>query len=325
MTDRGRWDLVLGIVAVVILAILPAFVGEYYIYLIRLVGIYVILSLGLNVFMGLAGQINIGSAAFFCIGAYTSTILQLKLGWHYLPSFPIAIALSFLVAWGMSYPLLRLRGHSMAIGTLALGTAVFLMAERFRGLTGGEDGVVVPAMKLFGQPMGGTFYYYVIVFFVVVTYAFCYFLTDSRIGLALKSLGEDEDAAAAMGIDVMHYKRVSWLISGVFGGLAGTLYAQQAEFLSPSTFALWTNLIALVILLVGGLGLNFGVVIGSTIMTLLPHLIAGFENFVLLINGLILFFVLRFLPDGVLGTAVKILEKRKRSKGLLGGIPAETF
>jgi branched-chain amino acid transport system permease protein len=212
----------------------------------------------------------------------------------------------------------------MAIGTLGFAIAVFLIADRFRDLTGGEDGVRVPAMVLFGEPMGGTFYHYVILFFVVLTYAFCYFLADSRIGLALKSLGENEDAAAAMGIDIVHYKRLSWLISAVFGGLAGTLYAQQAGFLSPSTFALWTNIIALVILLVGGLGLNFGVVIGSTIMTLLPHVFAGFENFVLLLNGLILFLVLRFLPDGVLGTAMKVLEKRKRSKGPLG-MAAETF
>lgn len=317
MTNRRKRDLVLGIVGVVILMALPALVSGYYVYLIRLVGIYVILSLGLNIFMGLAGQINLGNAAFFCIGAYTSSILQVKMGWHYVPSFPVAIVVSLFAAWVMSYPLLRLRGHSLAIGSLAFAIAVYLMADRFRDLTGGEDGMQVPTLNLFGQPMEGTFYYYLIMFFVVVTYIFSYFLGDSRIGLALKAIGENEDGAAASGIDILHYKRLAWLISGVFGGLAGTLYAQQAGFVSPPTFALWTNINTLTILVVGGLGLNFGAVIGSMIMTLLPHLLAGLENLVLLITGLILFLVLRFLPAGIMGTAVKIYEKINRSKEIL--------
>ena len=310
MVSNRKRDLMIGVGAVVVLMLLPLRLGEYYLYLIRLVGVYVIVALGLNVFMGYAGQINLGSAAFFCIGAYVSTILQIKLGWHYLAGFPIAIALSFLAAWGMSYPLLRLRGHAMAIGTLAFGIAVFLVAERFRGLTGGEDGVVVPGMALFGQVMSGTFYYYFILVFVVAAYLFCYFLSDSRIGRALRAIRDNEDAAAAMGVDVYYYKRLGWLVSGVFGGLAGTLYAQQAGFLSPSTFTLWTNIIVLVMLLVGGLGLNLGCIVGGTIMTLLPHLIAGMENYVLLLNGLILFTVLRFLPDGIVGTIANILTRR---------------
>ena len=323
MTKSKKRDVIRGIVGVSILLTLPAFISGYYVYLIRLVGVYAILALGLNVFMGLAGQINLGNAAFFCIGAYTSAILQVKLGWHYIPSFPVAIMFSFLAAWGMSYPLLRLRGHSLAIGSLAFAIAVYLMADRFRDLTGGEDGMQVPTMNLFGQSMEGTFYYYLIIFFVVVTYIFCYFLADSRIGLALRAIGENEEGAGASGIDILHYKRVAWLISGVFGGLAGALYSQQAGFLSPPTFALWTNINTLTILVVGGLGLNFGVIIGSMIMTLLPHLLAGLESLVLLINGLILFFVLRFMPAGILGTAIKIYGKSEHSKEILE-MPSQT-
>ena len=188
------------------------------------------------------------------------------------------------------------------------------IAERFPGLTGGEDGVVVPAMVLFGHKMGGTFYYYLILVFAIAAYVFCHFLVNSRIGRALRAVRDSEDAAAAMGVDVQHYRVLAWLVSAVFGGIAGALYAQQAGFLSPSTFHLWTNIIVLVMLLVGGIGLNLGAIVGATIMTLLPYFIAGIEEYVLLVNGLILFMVLRFLPEGIVGTIAGLFSRRARAK-----------
>lgn len=309
MLSNRKKDLSIILGIAVIFMLLPIGLKEYYLYLIRLLGVYIILALGLNIIMGYAGHINLCCAAFFCIGAYTSTLLQVHLGWHYLIAFIVAIVLSFLSAWGISYPLLRLRGHTSAIGTLAFALAIFLVAERFPEFTGGEDGIMVPNMTLFGYTMGNIFYYYFILVFGVAAYVFCYFLVNSRIGRAFSALRESEEAAKAMGVDVVHYKRVAWLVSGVFGGIAGSLYAQQSGFLSPSTFSLWTNIMVLVFILVGGMGSNLGSVVGTIIMALLPHFIAEMEEYVLLINGIILFLVLRFLPAGIVGSIYLLIKR----------------
>jgi branched-chain amino acid transport system permease protein len=306
MLDNRKRDFIILLAATAILALLPVKVGEFYLYLIRLILIYAISALGLNIFMGYCGQINIGSAGFFCIGAYVPTMLQIKLGWHYIATFPVSIGFSLLVAWGMSYPLLRLRGHAMAIGTLSFAMAIHLVAERFPSLTGGADGIVVPDMTLFGHTMGDICYYYLILGFFVAAYLICYFLINSRIGRALRAVRDDEDAAAAMGVDINHYKTLAWVVNGALASIAGTLYAQQAGFLAPATFALWTNIIVLVMIVVGGLGTNLGSVVGAAVMTSLPYFLVTIQAYILLAQGLILFIFLRFLPHGVVGTIAKL-------------------
>ena len=292
--------------------LLPLGIPDFVRYLVVLVSIYGIAALGLNIFMGYCGQINLGSAGFFCIGAYLPTILRDKFEVHFYIGFPLAIVFSGLVAWLLSYPLLRLKGHAMAIGTLSFGMAVFLVAERFPALTGGADGITVPPMELFGQEMGDIFYYYLILVCFLAAYLCCYFIMGSRIGRALKAIRDDEDAAAALGIDVAYYKRFAWVLNNVLMGMAGALFAKQAGFLSPSTFALWTSISILVMICVGGLGSNLGSVIGAAIMTLLPYLLVSIQEYIMLTQGVILFSVLRFMPEGIVGTLPKLVRRRRR-------------
>jgi branched-chain amino acid transport system permease protein len=313
LINRKRdFTIFLGIVFVVVL--MPFAVGEYYRYLIRLICVYTLLALGLNIFMGFTGQINLGSAGFFCIGAYGATLLVTKLGLHYFVAMPVAGFLTVVAAWGMSYPLLRLRGHAMAIGTLAFAMAIFLVAARAHGLTGGENGIVSPPVVLFGQELGGMFFYYFILAITAAGFIFCHFLVNSRIGRALKAIRDNEAAAEAVGIDVVYYKRFAWLISAGFGGVAGSLFGQQSGFLGPETFALWTNILALVMICVGGMGHNIGAVIGAAIMTTLPYLVQGVAGYVLLLQAQVLFLVLRFLPGGVVGAAQIICNRRLQHK-----------
>jgi branched-chain amino acid transport system permease protein len=315
LSNRKRDFIILSLVAVV-MAFLPLLIGEFYLYLIRLISIYAILALGLNIFMGYCGQINLGSGGFFCIGAYSLSLLQIKLGWHYLAAFPVTIGLSFLVAWSVSKPLLRLRGHSMAIGTLSFAMAIYLISERFPSLTGGSDGIVVPPLVLFGHTMGNMFNYYFILVSLIAVYVISYLLVDSSIGRALKAVRDDEAAAAAMGVDCHHYKTLAWVMSGVLGGLAGALYAQQSDFLSPSLFSLWANIHVLVMICVGGVGSNLGSVVGAAIMTILPYLLVSIQAYTILVQGFVLLIVLRFLPSGVVGTIGKrfslpVFEKKR--------------
>lgn len=285
-------------------------VGEFYLYLIRLIGIYAIMVLGLNVFLGYCGQINLGVGGFFCMGAYFPTILQAKMGWHFAAAFPISLGISFLVGLGMSWPLLRLRGHSMGIGTLAFGLVLYLIFERVPSLTGGSDGIVVPSMVLFGHTTGNIFYYYLILVFLVAAYFMCYFLVNSQIGRVLKAIRDNDVAATAIGVDINHYKRLAWLISGLFASIAGSLYAQQSGFISPDTFSMWVNVWVVVMLCVGGMGTNFGPVVGAAIMTILPYFLITVQKYTILIQGLVLLMVLRFMPDGVVGTIDEYLISR---------------
>ncbi len=301
----------LTIIAIVAAAtgILPLVIGDFYLYLIRLISIYVILALGLNIFMGYCGQINFGIAGFFCMGGYGAVLLQLNLEWHFFAALVTAVLLCLFLSWLISWPLLRLKGHSMAIGTLAFAMVIFLIAERFPSLTGGGDGLVVPSTVLFGRTMGELFFYYLILGFVTAAYLICYFLVGSRIGRALKGVRDNEEAAAAMGVDVQHYKRMAWVLNSVFAGVAGALHAQQTNFICPDTFSLWTNVLVLVMICVGGLSRNLGSVVGAAIMTSLPFFLTKIQDANLLVQGLILFAVLRFLPDGVVGAMVKSLRK----------------
>ena len=295
-------------------ALLPVQLPEFYRYLIILIGVYAIAALGLNIFMGYCGQIHLGSAAFFCIGAYVPTMLRVKFGVHYAVGFPLALAFSLVLAWALSYPLLRLKGHAMAIGTLSFGMAVFLIAERFPALTGGADGTKVPALTIFGDEVGDLFYYYCTLGCLLVTYVHCYFLMDSRIGRALKAIKDDDDAAAALGINITYYKAFAWVIGNGLITVAGTLFALQSGFLSPSSFGLWANVTVLVMICVGGLGSNVGSVIGAAIMTLIPYFLVSIQEYIVLAQGVILFLVLRFMPEGIVGTVPKLLRSFLRDR-----------
>ena len=309
MNGKRKRDVLMILVAGALIGLLPLHIDEFYLYVLRLVMIFAISALGLNIFMGYCGQINIGSAGFFAMGAYVPTMLQIKLGWHYLAAFPVTSVVTLIVAWAVSFPLLRLTGHAMAIGTLSFAMAIHLVAERFPTLTGGADGIVVPSMAVFGRTMGNVFYFYFILVFAVTAYLMCYFLADSRIGRALTAISQEEAGAAAMGVDVNRYKRLAWVVNGVLASVAGSLYAQQTGFLSPTAFSLWTNIIVLVMIVVGGLGSNLGSVVGAAIMTSLPYFLVTIQQYIFLVQGLVLFTFLRFLPYGVVGTVVRRLGR----------------
>jgi len=329
MKAHRKRDFIVFLIGLAILVLCPLFVGEMYLYLIRIISIYAILTIGLNIFMGYCGQINLGVAGFFCLGAYLPTVLQAKLGWHYLEAFPVTIVVALLLAWAISWPLMRLRSHTMAIGTLSFAMALYLVAVRARPLTGGSDGTVVPSMMLFGKTMGPLFYYYLILFFLAAALAMEYLLVYSRTGRAFAALRDNEEAAEAMGVDIEHYRRLGWLVNGVLASIGGALYAEQAAFISPDTFSAACSFLVLTMFCVGGAGTIVGPLVGAAIMTLLPYLLITIQQYSYLAQGLILFTVLRFLPAGVVGSLLKVMPSR-RTQGLpsraagpmLGAMPA---
>lgn len=311
LVTNKRNIIIIIILTVGILIFVPFILSDYYLYLIRLIAVYAILTIGLNIFMGYCGQINFGAAAFYCIGAYCTTLLQIKFNWHFFLALPVAMALNYSVAWLISFPFLRLKGHAMAIGTLAFAMATYLLAERFPEFTGGADGIYVPPILLFGKEAGKIFLHYFILGFVAVAYLISHFIVNSDIGRAMKAIREDDVAAAGLGVNANQYKRLAWIISAMFGGLAGALYAAQAGFICPSIFSLGTNITVLIMSCLGGLGSTLGAVVGAGIMTLITYYLVTIQEFIYLVHGLILFLVLRFLPGGVVGAMRDFLMKKR--------------
>jgi branched-chain amino acid transport system permease protein len=304
--------LFLSILGLLVL-LFPVLLSKYYLSLVKLAGIGIILSLGMNIFFGYCGQINFGGAAFYALGAYISALLQLKLGLHFFAALPLTLVACLLAALIIGVPLLRLRHHTLALGTVAFAMVIYLILNTWISLTGGEDGLAVPKLLFYGYKGGSTFYYYFILVFVVLSYLTCHFLVSSRVGRAMRAIREDEVAALSMGINSGHYIRLAFMLNGLFCGLSGILFAQESGWITPSTFHLWTNVVLILMVVVGGVSSNFGAVLGGAIIMLLPQVLGAFQQYHVLIYGLILALTLRFMPRGIVGFIQETISRLVRS------------
>ncbi len=306
------------IVLGVLVLFLPMLLSKYYLYLVKLSGIGIILALGTNIFFGYCGQINFGAAAFYALGAYISAILQVRLGLPFFAAFPLTLTGCLLASLIVGVPLLRLRHHTLALGTVAFASVVYLVLNTWITFTGGEDGLAMPKVSFFGYKAGSHFYYYLILIFAVLSYLMCHYLVCSRVGRAMKAIREDEVAALSTGINSGHYRMLAFMLNGLLSGLAGILFAQESAWITPSTFHLWTNVVIILMVVVGGAGSNFGAALGGAIIMLLPQLLGAFQQYHVLIYGLLLALTLRFMPQGIGDFVHKIVVWIDRSLTKIG-------
>lgn len=298
-------------VSLVALVILSVYGGGYYMRLVTLAAIGVILSLGLNVCYGMCGQINFGVAAFYAVGAYGSTLLQTRLGMHFLFSLPLIVVAGFILAFAMAIPLLRLRGHTLALGTIALSLVVWTALEYFQPITGGGDGLGVPRVSILGHRMGRAFFLWFTIAAAGISFVVCRNIASSRIGRAMSAVRVNENAASVLGIDVAFYKHLAFAINGAFAALAGGMLAQTAGWIGTGYFDLWTNVLVLIMVCFGGLGNNFGAVVGGALIMLLPEALAVFKSYRGLAYGAILVLSLVFMPSGVAGLVKSLMQPRR--------------
>ena len=307
---KGIWIVI--VLAVIGLFPLMPFADKYFLNVAQLMGIYLIVALGLNFFFGNCGLLNFGAASFYALGAYISTLLEARAGLHFFMSLPVTLVICALLTIVLGYPLLRLRHFSFALGTFSFALVVWLLAERWGKYTGGEDGLSVPNVIMFNEAMGDMFYYYLIMVAAIICFAICHILDSSRVGRAMKAIRDDELVASSMGIVVSRYTRVGFLISGIFGGLGGILFAHQSGWIATATFGIHTNIVFMMMVIVGGIGSNFGMVIGVIVLTILPELLAGMVEYQVLTYGVILVLVIRFLPQGLGGWLESITRALRR-------------
>jgi len=267
-------------------------------------GIYCLITIGLSLLMGYAGQISIGHAAFFGIGAYTSAILTVRYGFNPWPCMLIGMVVSAVVAILVGAPSLKLKGHYLAMATLAFGIIVYIIFKKEVTWTGGPDGMTgIPGLSLFGFEFDSVEkYYYLVWSFVFAVFIFTANLIQSGIGRALRAIHVSEPAAGAMGVDISRFKILVFFYSAILASLAGSLYAHYLNFINPSTFDLFFSIKLVIMIALGGMYNIWGAIIGAVFITFLNYeWLHYFEEFEVIVYGVILLLVTIFLPKGLVG------------------------
>ncbi|MCK5722720.1 MAG: branched-chain amino acid ABC transporter permease [Gammaproteobacteria bacterium] len=267
-------------------------------------GIYCLMTMGLSLLMGYAGQISLGQAAFYGIGAYVSAILTATYGLNPWFCMIIGMIVAAIVAIMVGVPALKLRGHYLAMATLAFGIIVFIIFNEEVEWTGGPDGMSgIPGLSVFGFNFDTTEkYYYLVWFFVYAAFIFTINVIQSRSGRALRAIHASEAASNAMGIDVSRFKIMVFVYSAILASLAGSLYAHRLNFINPATFDLFFSIKLLIMIALGGMHDIWGAIIGAFLITFLSfEWLHFFGEFEVIVYGVILLLVIIFLPHGLAG------------------------
>ncbi|HHY72368.1 MAG TPA: branched-chain amino acid ABC transporter permease [Bacillus bacterium] len=317
------------LVFVLLVAIFPLLITQsFYITKATFAGIYTIVAVSLGLLMGFAGQISLGHAAFYGVGAYTTAVLTTT--YHFNPwvGLIFAIVLPAAVAFLIGFTMSRLSGYYLAMATLAFGIIVHVLLVEWKDVTKGASGLYgIPKVSLFGYTfMSGVPYFYFVWAFAMIVIIISLNIIHSRIGRALRSIHGSEIAASAMGVDAGKYKMQVFIIGAMFSGLAGWLMAHMSYSISPTSFTLETSIIFLAMVVLGGSISIWGAVVGSLLITLIgiivkilgeyiPFITSDFEH---VLYGLILMAVVIFLPKGLFPTVVQVfrswLAKSKKIK-----------
>lgn len=277
--------------------------NDYLVTVATLVAIQSITACGLNVVVGYAGQISLGHAAFFGIGAYSSALLTTKAGLSFWTALPGVIAVTGLVGLLLGMPSLRVRDDFLAITTIGINfivEAIFLYVPFFGGALGVGN---IPRVAFAGVKLKGPPYLALCVGFLVLVLLFCRWFTRSWAGLACFALREDESAAASMGVSPVRFKLLAFVFGTATAGLGGALYAHFMRFISPGDFSFPVSVMLLSMIVLGGMGTLWGPVLGAAILVSLPELFRPLMEIRFLLYTVLLLVMIRFQPGGLLGEA----------------------
>ena len=287
------------------------------------VAIYALLGLGLNVVVGFAGLLDLGYIAFYAIGAYTTAYFTSKTAipwhapfvWNPFFIFPVAVIVAALAGVLLGGPTLRLRGDYLAIVTLGFGEIVYLLANNEKGITNGASGAFgVPQLSIhlgslkYKWGLNSLPYYYLLLGIIVVVMMAFSALNRSRTGRALAAIREDEVAAEAMGVPTLKYKLIAFAIGASVSGFAGVIFATE-QFFDPSSFTFQASILVLTVVIFGGMGSVFGVVLGAIVLQgLLYNLkdtVPANDRYIYF--GAVIMLMMVFRPQG-------LLPSRRRSR-----------
>ena len=298
-------------------------VVNFIIYLLTMIGIYGLLSMSLNFQVGFTGLINFGQVAFFCIGAYTSSLLVVKAGAPILVGFLAGMALSGIFGYIMSIPTKSLKSDYWAIATLASGEIVRLVALNEGWLTAGPFGVMSiprPFLRLFPKDAYPSFYLLFVVVCVIGVYFFLSLLTDSPFGRNLKAIRDDEELCLSLGKDTQKLKLQAMVVAGIVAGLAGCLFAFYITYISPENFRPIETFLMWAMIIVGGRGNLMGAIVGAMVIQLFNVSTRFIGNYVpfgsdsmaalrMTIIGVLIILFLLYRPEGLFKERKKVYEE----------------
>jgi len=296
------------------------FKGGYLLNVLVFVGIHTMLAVGLNLLLGFAGQISLGQAAFFGLGAYISGILTTAHSVNPWLAMALAALTVGILAFFIGFPILKLKGHYLAMATLGLGIIAYIVFNEAVELTGGPSGLSgIPNLSLgsivFDSDIKN---YYLIWSFTLITILLSLNLAHSRIGRALRAIHDSEVAATVMGVNARLLKVQIFALSAFISTIAGSLYAHTMTFVSPASFGFNFSIELVTMVIIGGLGSIYGSFLGAAILTLLPEVLRAFQDYDIIVYGLILILITMFMPGGLIrgvpSAFMFLLSKIKRAR-----------
>ena len=284
-----------------VLFVIPVFVqSSYILHILISTFLAVVYTVSLRLVL-MNGLLSFGHGAFAGIGAYASSLLMMKAGVPFYLSLPLAGLLAAAAGGMIAFPALRVRGAYFVILSWAIGEVFVVMYKRVKGVFGGASGLYgIPGPDILGWDFTGKgAYFYLALILMLTTIVVCYRIDHSRFGMIIRGIGLSEDLAESLGINIPLYKVINFAISCFFAGLAGSFLAHYTHFLSPEMFGIALSESIVVYLLVGGGGSITGAILGASILSAIPELLAFTSFYRMMIYGAILILSIIFLPGGL--------------------------
>jgi branched-chain amino acid transport system permease protein len=295
-----------------IVLVLPFLLSSFQLRIAALVFIFGLAVLGLNLLMGFAGQVSLGHAGFFGIGAYAVAVGPTHL---HIPSWAALIAgagLAGLIAHLVGRPILRLKGHYLAVATLGLGLLIAMVLTNEAKWTGGPDGMPVPRLDLFGwQPRGSLTWYWISGGTLVMAALLAVNLIDSPTGRAFRAIHDSEVAASVLGVDVAGYKSIAFVLSAIYAAVAGAYLALFDGLVTPAAAGFLRSIEFVSMAVLGGLGSILGSIVGAALLVLLPQMLTVFRDYEHIALGVIMMACMIFLRAGIVPSVQAMFARRQ--------------
>ncbi len=315
-------EIVKYLLLVVVVLFIPLLVHEgYMLNVMVFVGIHAMLALALNLLLGYAGQISLGQAGFFGLGAYVSGILTTSFNLDPWIAMIIAAIFVTLLAFVIGFPILKLKGHYLAMATLGLGIIIYIVFNEAVDHTGGPSGLSgIPNLKIAGIVFDNDLKNYFLIWgFTLVSIGLSLNLVHSRIGRALRSIHDSEVAARVMGVNARILKVQIFALSACISAVAGSLYAHTMTFIAPASFGFNFSVELVTMVIIGGLASIYGSILGAALLTMLPELLRTFQDYDIIVYGLLLIVMTMYMPGGLVNGIPAVFSRLKGKSKREGG------
>jgi len=300
-------------VLAVIIAILPQFLPNNYYYDVAIqAGFNAIVCVGLNLLIGYAGQISLGHAGFFGLGAYASAILCTRYGWPPILALLVGAVVVGVLAFVLARPILKLKGHYLAMATLGIGIIISIVLNTEAQITGGPDGISAGPFTIGGYTIKTEqTWYWVVGGTLLVAIWLANNLVDSPVGRALRAVNGSEVGAEVVGVDTARYKVLVFVVSAVFASVAGSLFAHYLPQITPAKADFFKSIEFVTMVVFGGMASTFGSLVGAVFLSALPQVLTVFEDYEAMILGAIMMGTMIFMPRGLVPTLGSLLVRRR--------------